>query len=1286
MPHNEPNTRYKGGRKNYAGNSSRAVDIFDLYTGGKLPELAIFYNVACDNVNRFIRSVGNITDPQPIKKPDALDDQIMSYLREYLWKGSEMDKNSSGHAITDDGKRIIRELLKKLDGIRNFQSHVWCDNAVLEFNEELVDFINARHDHAVHKLENDPNQKNDARLYLEFYMGNAQKKMRPNKLFDFKEGKYFMTQDGRRFLLSFFLYKGQMSLLLQQSTGSKRNDIPEFQFKQKLYRYYCHREGAAIESTGKDDEQLATIHDEKKDAILKGKQAFKLINYINDKPAYYNDENSLPLYFRNEQGEVKTVTGMPSLKEYLETGKLLTGISIQLRELEHTVDDGISQDERAANERQKQLERKRREGMAIIELKENPDYSFEINYGTLRHIVSDVVLGRTIEKDIVENDEAKEITLTAEQHFYQSLNAAIENRKYIYDILKNAPSDIPLDAASFKIKRKLSSAYINYKNIANEEIFNVDYTSDQLRHLSIHATPKLEELLIEWHYAFTNGKSSETKKRKYLLNYLRPLSAAYDSSVHKMKDDILGVLPENTSPHPLVYLRNQYYKEQDQKPREEDNFLSYAVQYLIDFNLLPDCFFEVEKYVYSKKFNEPESEYKLKKELDYVQQVPENYRLRIIDNHINIAVKNTKSSNPVFIKLRLGEKALKYIIYACTVPDNRPASDKSVNDLLITLAADCETMIENILSGTNNDYRLLEPFAIPDSYLKSDGGNKKATDARGEITTALQKKINWIDEQLAQKGSYNRHQKNDAILKAYTFFDFGNTDHKKFLRKNEYGQMSICHFLLNQNATKVMGTIEYTFGLRNRLPLELLDIISAITNQINEDKNTEPGLDMLFNQILKNRKKVMTDFLEKVADEKLDLKELEYLNLKLSDANLPQLQKEKRQHNRREGLLHIPFAVHPALVLKYFYPQDFKAKKFDGNAQNESGATYTNPFLEMRNNRSFTTILVTDYYDTNTFKQVFEKANAIAITNTEKTMLDKQYKKLVGKITDTFTKDMFISRLAEQYLFAYDDTIAAEFKQIRNSKRISIAGLFSKENTVALMKNDAKIKYSQQAGEQDDETQTTYTQAEYDAMPTRIYISLRLHNADDYFYKTQKDKLYRLALHYINFRKEELEHYKNQPEFFEKLSKWPDGTELKPIPVGHLLQEQKNIANMANRLAEYIIQYEKNIITGYVAGRQQADKSKSKQDCMLAISKGLNYLSFEKIATLDTATAEKTKTDIRQLLRNNCMHNGTPLTASYSKLALPGTAAAITLQIEKRLAPDREKYKLYEQEAKTGNL
>src|SRR6186713_1323415 len=118
-------------------------DPFDLFTKGKKPELTIAFNLAYDNIEKYINTLQPLKDP--LSNTDQLQDKTYAYLRQYLWKGNAENKNTAGYELREEERRIITKLLDKLRQVRNFYSHAWHENSMMAFDPELQYFIQDRH-------------------------------------------------------------------------------------------------------------------------------------------------------------------------------------------------------------------------------------------------------------------------------------------------------------------------------------------------------------------------------------------------------------------------------------------------------------------------------------------------------------------------------------------------------------------------------------------------------------------------------------------------------------------------------------------------------------------------------------------------------------------------------------------------------------------------------------------------------------------------------------------------------------------------------------------------------------------------------------------------------------------------------------------------------------------------------------------------------------------------------------------------------------------------------------
>jgi len=1209
----------------------KPINPFDLFTGGKQPELAIAYNLAHDNITKYINTLLTFNKPdyKPLEHINDLPDEVFVYLRHYLWKGNDENKNTSGYELDPQEKSIIKKLLTKLDELRNFYSHIWHDNYMMAFDKELYSFILNKHDVACSKLET---KAADRELYF--------KQIEKYPLF--KDYKY-ITQDGRVFLLSFFLNKGEMQSLLQRLKGYKRTNEPQYHFKHKLYTHYCHREGSSWDSTGIENKELEKRTNSEQTRILSGRQAYRIFNYLKDIPAFTLDE-ALPLILQSGTW----VHNMDTLLVFIKEKNILPGFNFYKKFEVPENDETL--DAKELNEANKLLEKKEREGYRYFTYSGDNNCEFEISYANLKHIVTDLFL----DVNTGENNNQ------SQTHFLGVLKDCIDTRKFIFDSLK-AGGNKPLHTENFKLEKRYSSIYINYKEY-EDAIQERYYTGDEWRHIPISPTPKVEKLLIEWHAEFmrgTNDKPSknEVAKRKKLLNLIRPRNEPFDTSAYEglLRTGKKKKLPEVTDPAPLLFHLSYYYRELDTKKRSEDRFLAWGVHYLIDMGLVPDWHFELEQLKYEQKLGDPESPYKFKKVTTWAKGITDNFRLYITDHHVNVGIQK----DGVIYRLRIGEKTIKYLLFWHFKEKNK--GDKSINGFLVEVCKDLAAIYTNKAEKISvSALHLLENFALPELLYKtkvaeeSEKGRKSIL-YKEQVLKFFTRKKDWVDLQLKNLRTLSRNEKNAILLDAYRLFNFSETEGQKFLRKNEYEQMSVCHFMLNQEKFKVKGLIERTFKLKRRLPAEIINIIYSVVETDGEN------LDNLLVKILRNRKiflKQKVDLLNNPGIKNKVIKNdiVDFFDIYIDDANLSAEELAIRNNVRHKTLETLPFSVHPALALKYFYPQQFAAQGF-----RKEGGNYINVFYELRKQSTrLAGILPLGNFREKETSKIFD--NYTQLFSDDK-LLKNHIKKWTGEINDIKVKDILLLLVAEDYLKKYDGKTAEEFTKIRGLNKNKLDELFASEVTVT--PNIQAVR-----SELDEEHKNI--------IPTIIYFSLHMHQLDDYFFRSQKDNQIKLAMFYINWRHEELQAYKDHNGIVEKITAWPDGTKQKPLTMGNLVEARRVNAGHAAELVNYIFDYERGIINNYA---KKAPNKQPQQVLQEYSNSNLNgkYIDFDTVLQWDNVNEADIKSDIKTM-RVKCLHTLIPINGSHRQKTLPGTALAEALHIYKWLGNDRTAPNIYEQE------
>lgn len=1214
--------------------------LFDTFTGNKTPELAIFYNLAHDNIKKFIQSIdGRHAGKKLTEIIGNLSDEVFARLREYIWKGGIFNKNDEGHTVTPDEKQLIKELLCKLNGLRNFQSHYWHDSAPLKLSNILVHFIEDYHEIAFAKLMADHSR--NSRLYA------TQRSKYP--FFKSSHNNKFLTLEGRVFFLSFFLTRGEMDMLLSQTKGSKQNNTPDFKLKREIYTYFCHREGSSWENIGVQNEELEQTDAKEQDRILKGRQSYKILNYLNDVPEA--DWPEIPLLFE-DNGRPVFADNIENLLRYIKAKRLMSRLGFYSLELTQDEDDE-EKSSKELNEEKKEQERKQREGWAGFTY-EGKLHKFEIGFKALLQITQDCLRKKQME---YKNPDGTITTHTAEEHFYKVLDDCITIREHFYSGLKNQ-NDEPLNPDNFKLNKIHVSVFVDYSKLS-DTIQDVSYTPDQLRNLPLLTTPKAEKKLIEWHDSFIRKKTNEVSKRKALLNLIRPANVPFDKSIYEgtLKNGKPKVVPPNTDPEPLIFHLALYYKEQPQKNRGDDRFVEWAAKYMYDFNLAPGWYWEMEKLVYEKKTGKMVGEGKLKKELLYEIKPPKNFRVRVHNKSVVIGFPKTNSpkTSKDFYKFRIDERAMKTLFAAHYLSGG---GEKSIVGFLNTIKAD----YIRLLQKDQSSLQLLDQFAIPE--FLGGAGRAKQTTLKSEVKQFLKTRIDWINKQLANSHKLNRNAKNKIILDTYRFFDFSKTNGKKFLRKNEYQQMSIVHFMMMQNR-KESENIFNRHQLGSRLP----DAIVCLMNEARD-------MNDLFEWVLENRKHYFSKLLEGLKTfSDNDLRALiKPLGIKLPQQLLVEEDKTKRETNRIRHREDIPFIIHPLLALKHFYPNEFKDGTFNPNVKLKA---HRNIFKELRE-ASTGHLLIKENYNTDINDLLMPSGLIGKLIGNDRKKITNLKKKLNGERTDHHTKDILLWKMGAAYLQAYDSTLYNNFIALMADGPVKPSELFKTAVPVKLQKSSV------------DFSDSAYTEQEKAAMPETIHLELLMHQVDDYFFRSQHSRLYQLALHFINRRREELELYKERADIVNKIKEWPDGSPGKPVKLGDLINERKICAGLGRELLQYILDFERRIINGYCNRELQMEppgemnKIKNKKQALLEsyARPGNKYVDFKNLNNLVTEKINDTLFKKIKTLRNQCLHSALPLTGSYRQLSMPGSDIAELLHITNRLGKDRTETSPYEQQEK----
>jgi hypothetical protein len=873
----------------------------EQFTGAKTSEYAVFYNIAfwwmSDMIEKLYKTenassnMENQDDHSPYldrfnsdgENPNetSLSDASYLRLRDYLWKGYLFDKNSSGLELTEKDKRLIHKIIKKLVEIRNFHSHYWHDNENLLFDTELMNWVDHLHIYALEMLEKENGFEVD--IYKKDFTSKPKK--RALTFFDQHDGKYYITQDGRNFFLSFFLKKSEISRFMQQRKGCKRNDKPEFKIKHLVYRFYTHRDGATKNRYSIENTVFSELDTVSKTEILQARQVHKILSYLNDVPSEVIDKKLFPLKYQNTEIENAT-----QIIAFINENNLFPKCTFT--ELLNKEGEIVSK--------------------ALIFNFEDCSYEFKIRVTALHKIIL----------DIIRNPKR-------EDEFYETLRI-----------------------------------FSDFRDQFPEKLDEFARGNGSVEEINEYYTFKLKSS------DYTRGKLASI-----LDKFARNIPIDYQSR-KELKERIA------TEPIELTYYN--FYFQLEQKPRAEDQFMSFAVNYLIDKGVLKDVEWLLEKFepeAIAKKNdqkNKPEIINVVKRIKTYNASILEGYRLCIEDGHALFR----KNTNPELI-FGIGQNTMRNLLIG-------HFRGQAIGEIIPKIIADLNKIK---LAGTKGQALSFEQLELLNDkttprYLRLMMRNQKTLEnetmsfarqkAKARSTSLIEyfTKIKEGDIQLTRK------EINTQLIRCYKYFDwkYPAKNEFKFLRQNEYQIMSIYHYTL----AKPDNTSFYLADLRKKL---FVDIEKHLPNPIKEILETATTLDGLFISVLDATIKKLSKWNNRLPSMNLELMKdcMCKLGIHVPMVPVPDASNEKNL----QQMEHLPFMLHPALVfMSLGYKKDSNIfSKFRDSPENSQG-------------------LISEHYQFQPYLNLMDSSGNKS-PNTHK---------IIGSINNLKTQDTLLCRMAKEYL------------------------------------------------------------------------------------------------------------------------------------------------------------------------------------------------------------------------------------------------------------------------------
>ncbi len=765
-------------------NDTRQVSQLDLFTKGKTPNNALFYNIAAKKLLRIINL--NIKDAIHKKEEKNFgNDQSIQFdnellypiLADYLWKSYEFSKNSSGRQFDDEDIIFINDIINKLFDVRNFQSHYYHDNEALVFKKETAERIEKLYNHAKYSFSE--KSSNDISL-MEDSIKKIRKTTNEISLFNEHNSKWYISQDGVMFFISFFLTKSEMNRYLDNCIQTKQGKDLKSTMLRKIYSYYTHRNGTTRLVYNQEENLLSTLPVETQDNILRLRQAYKIINYLNNIPTDNTYPAKFPLHFnKNGIGKASTADELVTKAKEFNLFKEFT-----IKKIVKTITKTTKAKGGVNSKNAKPVQEFGNEyTIEVIQISKG-NFNIVIHTMDFHRFIIFAINNESykVKKEGVEYDIKGEDYITNQWIQY------IVARKQFVEFLKNLP-----------IPNKLITE--------NEKL----------------------EFRRQWnsHSYFWKGIDPffKTKLDKFYDSYIKNSKRISDSKEDKIKSC-------NEKEIEIRFI--DMFHKQDEMMRKENLFTRFAVRYIIDNNLFPNWQWQQEKFSNESKTIEGKSKMVNVKTKIYSNKYHETYRLSI-DKHQQIVVvcnptpidcNNTDEKNKEVIlqKFILGPMALRTILLYHV---QETSSSKKIEHFLPELQKE----VLEYRAGRRTNLNLLTTKYCP-PYLQVQSNSKAESKSIDSFTSLVLRKIKAIEDKCTaiigtEKLPISRNEKNRLIMNFYTLYTWkaDETTKVKFLRKNQYQQMSVYHYYLQK--TRLDALIK---DFKYMIPHEIKNILNKATN------------------------------------------------------------------------------------------------------------------------------------------------------------------------------------------------------------------------------------------------------------------------------------------------------------------------------------------------------------------------------------------------------------------------------------------------------------------------
>lgn len=538
----------------------------------------------------------------------------------------------------------------------------------------------------------------------------------------------------------------------------------------------------------------------------------------------------------------------------------------------------------------------------------------------------------------------------------------------------------------FIVNKKEFITWLNYLNNHNSKINKEDEAKlrtdmNQFSYFWKGADkkilPKIDNFLAQYCNNFSGKRGSWQETRKSLVRTI------IEQDIELRFSDIL--------------------LETDGILRNENKFMYLSIQYLMDFPISDNWFWQIESQEIDIVGNSTQGEIKMGRKIEYSKKLKTKYHISLDQNQqaVLIYAENiegdtfSKTEAKKYQKFLIGHKSLKNILIA-----NKDGKITKDNDILKLLNIDIKHIIDGDMSKATYLHHLDKnnrPKYVGNLLKEMGNAPTKSLDIKSKalkriellIGTETKSKGEFIEilsKIEEKKNPLKRKDKNEQILRIYNFFDWKYPDGTlKFLRKDEYKKMSIYHYSMEKNR------LEYLIeDIKERMPVEVIELIESSHN-IDDllKKSIEKAIDLLEEY----KKAILNDDYFRHSQDKI------FRMLHVSKSNLSKEQK-------KDNLSFLPFDIHPELIVNIYYDEENSKAKKDSSNSKGYGYSLSNKYrLKALEDKE----LILKYYESNAFFDFISNPDGLSKP------LQIAQRKCIGKLNEIFIQDILLWDMAKEY-------------------------------------------------------------------------------------------------------------------------------------------------------------------------------------------------------------------------------------------------------------------------------